>query len=813
MHTKLPSKFIEENDIMQLKITITAFFVLLTYLMQAQEIEVKDTETKKSIENVFVYDITQTHTALTNKSGIVDLKDFSLDDSIIFQHPSYEMIVIRKNDILGSKVELKSRMVNLEKIIISASKWEQPASEVPNKIMTIKAAQIAFDNPQTAADMLSKTGEVFVQKSQLGGGSPMIRGFSANSILLVIDGVRMNNLIYRSGNLQNIITIDPNTIESSEVIFGPGSIMYGSDALGGVMDFHTKSPEFTGSPNAVHGNAMLRYSSANNETTGHLDLNYEKKNWAFLTSITHADFDDLKMGSNGHEAYQRTSYVVHENGEDIIRENTDPNTQKFTQYNQTNFLQKVRFRPHEKLVIDYAFHYTTSSDIPRYDRLIQPDGDGYKYAEWYYGPQEFMMNAINAKINQKTKYFDRIKITLAQQSLEESRIDRKFGSTSKRARTENVNTYNLYADFEKSFTSSSFLFYGVEAVVNTLDSKAKTTDIVTGETSATATRYPDGENTYQSYALYTMYKNNLNKKFTLQTGLRYNYVDLHSTFDNTTFYNLPFEELNTSNGALSGSLGGVYRTGKQWEFHINTSTGFRAPNVDDMAKVFDSEPGEVIVPNDNLKPEYAYNTDFSIRKSFKNKASFEATIFYTYLDNAMVRRAFTLNGQDSIMYDDELSEVNAIVNAGYANIYGASFHATAKLTPCLSLEGSYTYTDGEDNDNLPLRHVSPTFGIAKLMFQKKKTKVALIFNYNGEISYEDLAESEQSKTYMYATDEEGNPYSPSWTTLDMSGSYPISEAITLNAGIENIFDIRYRPYSSGIVAPGRNFRISLSGKI
>ncbi len=128
---------------------------------------------------------------------------------------------------------------SLEEVVISFNKWEQNLNEVPNRIMKVDMRDARLRNPQTTADLLAQTGGVFIQKSQLGGGSPMIRGFATNRVLIVADGVRMNNAIYRSGNLQNIISIDPLSIDDAEVIFGPGSLIYGSDAIGGVMDFHS----------------------------------------------------------------------------------------------------------------------------------------------------------------------------------------------------------------------------------------------------------------------------------------------------------------------------------------------------------------------------------------------------------------------------------------------------------------------------------------------------------------------------------------------------------------------------------------------
>src|SRR5687768_1620172 len=184
----------------------------------------------------------------------------------------------------------------LEEVVISANKWEQKLNEIPNKITKITKIQILRNNPQTSADLLGQTGSVFIQKSQLGGGSPMIRGFATNRVLLVIDGVRMNNAIYRSGNLQNVISIDALSTETAEIIFGPGSLIYGSDAIGGVMDFHTLEPRFSKDTQMlVKGSALGRYSTANKEKTIHADINLGWKKWSVLSSLTYSQFDDMKM--------------------------------------------------------------------------------------------------------------------------------------------------------------------------------------------------------------------------------------------------------------------------------------------------------------------------------------------------------------------------------------------------------------------------------------------------------------------------------------------------------------------------------------
>jgi hemoglobin/transferrin/lactoferrin receptor protein len=215
-----------------------------------------------------------------------------------------------------------------------------------------------------------------------------------------------------------------------------------------------------------------------------------------------------------------------------------------------------------------------------------------------------------------------------------------------------------------------------------------------------------------------------------------------------------------------------------------------------------------VVPNQDLKPEYIYSVDAGIIKKFNGRARIELTGFYSYLDQAIVRRDFELNGQDSIFYDGEYSRVQAMVNAGYANIYGASLLFNIKLFKYFVLNTSLTYIKGEDDDGFALRHAPPLFGRTSLSYEINKLKLQVYSSYNAEVSYENLAPTERSEAYLYATDENGNPYAPAWWTLDFKGSYAFNEKLLLTFGVENILNYRYRPYSSGITAPGRNFIIA-----
>lgn len=792
--------------------------MMLAVHVSAQTGKVIDRSSLKPLEYVNVYNASAQISTQTDEDGAFDFSLFANVDSVTFSLIGFHSLTLSTDQIIENEyvVKLGESRIALSEVVVAANRWEQNKREVAQKISSIQAREVAFQNPQTTADLLDATNQVFVQKSQLGGGSPMIRGFATNRVLLVVDGVRMNNAIFRSGNLQNVISLDAAAIENAEVVFGPGSVIYGSDAIGGVMDFHTLTPRLSAKGDLrIEGDAVTRWSSANNEKTGSFNFNIGGSKWASMTSFTYADYDDLRMGSNGPEEYLRPVYQTRVNGEDRIVENDDPEVQVPTGYSQWNVLQKVRFRPSEDWDFTYNFQYSTTSDVPRYDRLIERRNGQLRSAEWYYGPQQWMMHSLNATHFSEGKLYDQARLVLAFQDYEESRNDRRFGRTSLRQRTETVQAFSANLDFDLSINEQSNLFYGLEAVYNDVGSTAFIEDIETGDTEPTSTRYPDGS-TWQSYAAYVNYKNNLSPNWTLLAGARYNQVILNAPFDRT-FFPFPFEEAEVNDGALNGSLGLVYRPTEDWQFNLNGSTGFRAPNVDDIGKVFDSEPGSVIVPNPDLQSEYAYNVDFGIVKTIADRVRVDVTGFYTILENALVRRNFQFNGQDSIIYDGTLSQVLALQNAARANVYGVQASVEAEINDKWSVATYLTWTEGEEEneetgENVPLRHAPPLFGNTQVNFEADRLRLSLAVDYNGEVAFEDLAPSERGKPQIYATDENGNPFSPSWYALNFRGSYQFNTTLQLNVGVDNITDQRYRPYSSGIVAPGRNFILALRAR-
>ncbi|MGB8195144.1 MAG: TonB-dependent receptor [Chitinophagaceae bacterium] len=703
----------------------------------------------------------------------------------------------------------------LDQVTISVNKWEQKLNEVPNKIVKVNLRDARLQNPQTSADLLGMTGFVFIQKSQLGGGSPMIRGFSTNRVLIVIDGVRMNNAIYRSGNLQNIISLDALATENAEVIFGPGSIIYGSDAIGGVMDFHSLQPQYSsGNKVRIKENAVLRYSSANKEKTGHFDISVGGKRFAYVGSITNSDFDDLKMGKNGaDDSYLRPVYAMRVNNKDTVFTNSDPRVQKFTGYNQLNILQKVRFKASEKLDLQYTFHYSGTGDVPRYDRLIETSGGTLSFSEWYYGPQLWRMHALQA--THTGSKGNSARIIAAYQTYEESRHDRRFNNARIRNQVEGVHAFSLNADFNKVANETSEFFYGLEFVKNDISSFTNRININTGAVESAPTRYPDNSE-WSSYGLYGSYKKNFGQ-FTFTTGLRYNLVSVHTPFDTATF-RLPFAEADLKKGAITGNMGLVYRPTQKSQVNFNFATGFRVPNVDDLAKVFESAPGQLNIPNTDLKSEYAYNFDLGYAGFLSDAVKLDITAFYTILNDAIVRRADQYNGQDSVIYLGVKSKVFSYQNAAKAKVWGVQAGIDVIFAKHFMFSTQANWIEGKETDDVenkdvPLRHAPPFYGTAHLKYNKNKLRVDLYSFWNGKISAQDLAPSEQAKVFIYAKDGNGKPYSPSWYTLNIKVGYQVTNQILVTAGCENFTNQLYRPYSSGIVAPGANIIASVRASL
>lgn len=741
--------------------------------------------------------------------------------------------------ICGTSAYSQSDTSALEEVIVSGSKFLSSKKGFAQKVDIIGTSHITKVNAQNTGDLLISTGNIFVQKSQQGGSSPVIRGFEASRVLLVVDGIRMNNAIYRAGHLQNVITVDQNMLERVEVQYGPSSTLYGSDALGGSLHFFTKAVQFAApdQKSLVAGNAFVRYSSANNEKTAHADINLGFKKIGFLTSFTISDFDDMKMGRNYPDKYpdfgRRSQYVnISESPRlDSVTKNSDDRVQKFSGYRQWDIMEKISFRQSAHISHTLNIQLSNSTDIPRYDRLQDIRSGTLRYAEWFYGPQTRNLFAYVFDANNLAGVIDDFRFTASYQDIKESRQQRDYRRYDRfDSRREHIKVWGFIADARKSFGNNE-ITVGADAQLNDLNSVADRTNLITGVVSKLDTRYPDGKNNMNYFAVYAQhnYKFN-NDKWTLNDGLRLQTVNLHSTINDNSFFSLPVTDMKYNLQSVTGNIGLVYKE-KSWKGALNLSSGFRAPNIDDLARVFESSTSvrRVVIPNAGIKPEYTYNADLSFDGSIGKMIRWDVSVFYTKFRNAITLAPYRLNGQDSILYNGTRSQVVANQNLNKAYVYGFNAKVSVALAKGLSVYSTITYTKGRyrTDEKLktnvyqkqadgsyalttanvkekPMDHIPPVFGLSGIEYSCKKVSGEFFAQYFGWKRLDEYnADGEDNAQYATADG------MPAWATLNFRASYKFNRYLQLQAAVENIADRNYRYFASGFSAPGRNFVISV----
>jgi hemoglobin/transferrin/lactoferrin receptor protein len=790
-----------------MKASFIVFFLFLTVNTFGQRFQVLSDNTRKPIDNVAIFNKTRERAAITDSLGYTGLLPFLSTDTLIFQHPSYNTLVYPYNLIKDKKIiTLSKRNILMDEFIISASKSRESKLVIPYTVSVMHEKILVHNTSQTSADLLAGTGNILIQKTQAGGGSPILRGFEANKILLVVDGVRMNNAIYRNGHLQNSITIDNAVLSRTEVIFGPSSLIYGSDALGGVIHYYTKDPDLSESEKIlVSGGAYTQYSTANRGKVSHFKLNVGGKKFASLSSVTYKDFGKIKIGSNRNLFYgdwgKTLHYSKYINGQDSMFVNEQPNFQKHTAYRQIDFLQKLKYS--QSSFVDWILNlqYSSSSNIHRLDKLNDYSNGYLKYSEYYYGPQNRLLASIKNTNRNDNVLFTNATSIFAYQRIDEDRISRKFQSIDRLYQLETVNILSLNIDFLKVWNANNKINYGYDLIYNNVGSGAYYENIISQEARPTQTRYPSGGSNTISTSVYGSYKKIFSEELILNGGLRYNFSYLNSVFSNTS---LPFDTTNIYNGALTGSISLVYHPTPEWQINTILSTGYRNPNVDDYGKIR-AKDDYIIVPNPDIKPEYTYNAELSASRVIEDFLRIDLVGFYTLLNNAIVRTDYSLNDMDSLLYDDDMYKISANYNANLAHIYGMSMNVVSDFYNNIVLKGSLNITKGRNlTDDVPLGHIPPVFGRVSITYDYKKFRFETYVYYNGWKIIEDFSpygEDNQGEATLFGY--------PSWWTMNMNTSYRINDFLLAQFAIENILDQFYKPYASGVSAPGRNFIVTL----
>ena len=711
---------------------------------------------------------------------------------------------------------------SFEEILLSSQRFQQKRKETPRQIEVVSAKRLSELQPATLGDALINTGQVFVQKSQMGGGSPVLRGFEASRVLMVIDGVRMNNATYRAGHLQDIITIDPFILDRMEVNFGAGSTLYGSDALGGVLYFKTKDAtlgEFSVKPSAT-----VRYQSASNSVIGNVGLKVQSAKVGLLLSATRSQFGDLRSGSKNYSDWDTfgllPKYVTQMNGRDTMLVNDDPQLQKGTGYSQTDLFAKI-FTKTGKVEHMVNLQKSMSDIIPRYDRMSQFNNGKPVYGRWDYAPQNREYISYTAKAGSEDHH---TRLTLAQQRIEVGRVTRNFDEVMERIQRDAVRMRTVNLDRHDQLSASFTLNSGVEMVWNAVKSVGINKNISTLAETATKARYSDSGATTQMHSVFAQGIYKMAKTGTvIQGGVRVSKYSLEALFSTANPWKLPYQSISFATTTPSYDMGLTQQLKKGLLLKASVNQAYRNPNVDDMTKVFDSKPGaKLLVPSADLKAERSTTVDLGVLWRKDRSFAIEAGVFSSAVKNLLLDQPGTLNGEDSLMYDGRLTPVYQLKNVALGEISGMYLNAKVRLVKELWFSGSLTQTQGiyRLNDaaaEQPLDHIPPVYGQASLRWNGKGWFAETQCLFNGMKKAEDYSSSGEDNQELQPIgladingDGKADGFNPAWQCWNIRGGYQHRSGLTATLAIENVLDLHYRYFASGMSAAGRSVNVSLA---
>jgi len=812
-----PRKDINFNVLLSLVIIVMSFFTSPFYSLAQKDTlhlpSIRVVNGSIPIPFVSVINMTTSKSVISDADGFVILQTFTTGDTLLLRSMGYEDVIIIYGQQRGQKIGMEESPISLKEVQITSNVVPDVGSTEGLKSLGVESIGKGVA-PGNTAELLQKSGQVHVQQSQQGGGSPVLRGFEANRVLLVIDGVRMNNAIYRSGHLQNAITIDPNSLEKVQVILGPSSVRFGSDALGGVVHFTTLKPRFRSKHSEYNSSALVstQYKSVNNSVNIHGTAEAGGERWASVVAMSSSSFGDLKMGKwrvHGDPLWGGIySYVDRRNGVDSIVENSNPSIQTPSGYSQKDFLHKLRLGIPGG-AIETNFQYSISSDIPRLDKLNDISASGLKWAEWNYGPQERLMTAVSWE--QYLGIPGSLHTTFAYQNISESRKKRQFGDALKEIQEELVDVISLSSVWVSSpFRGDGWKFEaGIDGQWNDVTSVVRAEDfsgitvVDSGFGDSLLTRYPNAGSDMLSWASFASAKRNSGENI-YHVGIRYSHSAINASYIPTSALELPFDEIHSSHGALTGSIAAEVPLSLNIKTTTSLSSGFRHPNIDDAAKIRE-KGGYVLIPNDSLRAEYIYSFDESVSWDITPRLSVNSAVFLSLWADMISPVAATLNNESQLFIDGEYATIQRNENLGNAIIKGARFEINAQILKNLNFHGVANFTKGTRLiSQAPISHIPPMFGRTSIEFYKKDWSIEGFVLFNGVKNIED-----------YGPGGTDNPQeallagTPSWWTLNIESHFEIYKNIRAQVGLTNLLDMHYKTFSSGISAPGRGAFIAI----
>ncbi len=700
-------------------------------------------------------------------------------------YESYDSKPLRltPNQTIELKVRLRSKVVELDQMVVTARRSQDRTSEVPQLVTVITPRRIQERNVAQTPELLREEAGVAVQKTNQGGGSPIIRGFRANKVLLLIDGVRLNNSTYRGGNTQYLGTHDSGALQQVEVVHGPQAVAYGSDALGGTINLITRSPALN---QVAKWQASTRLASAENSVITQAGVETGSDKLGLLVQGSFKSFGDVKRGSGGGGELMRRlrndSRVTR-----VLNKTQAPNG-----YDSYDLHSSVLLKLSEARRFTAVYQLSRQSKVPRYD-VIETGKDSVRL----FDPQERDLVYLKYTDADTARLYDRLAATVSFHRQAERRKRIKVGGSVESRDRFRTATAGFQVQLDKTLAGRHETQYGAEFYFDNVATSSNARNLSNNEIRPAAPLFPDGS-TFKTLGFYGQNAVLFTDRLRVIAGARLNFSRLQAPFVSDANSDDIFGNIEQTSTAVTGSLGARYAVSGSLNLVGSFAQGFRTPNLDDVSKLGPGKGSSFFdVPNPDVDPERTWSVDVGV-KAHSHNLRMDIVGFYTRINDLLIRRPAEFRGSPIIVDDGDTLAVFHKENAGRAYTTGLALHGEFALSGSVAVFADAGYTYGQNlSDDEPLSAIPPFSGSVGARFRSARyglelnTRFAAAQSRLAAVDREDLRIPERG--------------TPSWVTFNFRSNARLLSFLSVHFEVANVLDANYREHLSGFNAPGRNF--------
>ncbi len=654
---------------------------------------------------------------------------------------------------------LKRRPYRLhESVTVTAVRDEARAFEVPRSITVIESAALDQRLPRTTPEALGATPGVFVQKTNHGGGSPYVRGLVGNQVLVLVDGIRLNNATFRYGPNQYLATVDPANIDRIEVVRGSGSVLYGSDAMGGVINIITRRPAGVGQPLAVRGGATTKVMSSGMEKSGRFNLAVTGKTIGVVGGLSLRSFGDLHAG--------RGLGIEAPSGYDEVAGDL-----------RTEWLLTPRQR------VSLAYQHNYQGDVPRYDQVVQRG-----FARYSFDPQVRQLGYVRYERASPSPWWATVRATASLHRTTEQREYQSRTSSILTIEQDRVLTGGVSVEVQSRPRPSLSLVSGLDYYHDGVESVRRDRDQTTGQSRDRRGQYSNGA-TAGSLAAFT-HATVTGRRWRADAGVRLSHFGVSAP-------DPEFGSAEIAPTTATGSAGVSLALADGLRLFGSVAQAFRAPNVDDLSSLGQFDFG-VEVPAPALQPESSVTGEGGF-KWRTDAGSASVSVYRTSLDQLIDRVRGSFDGSPMVGNQPVYQKANV----GSAFIRGVEADGEFGLTSSLTASGNLTYTYGQaTSGNEPMRRIPPLNGLIAI-------RAALTGGSWLEGALRFAARQDRLASGDIADHRIPRGGTPGWTVFTISAGHRLGQRFELVGSAQNLFDAAYRTHGSGIDGYGRSLWVGL----